>query len=165
MDIGWRHHLARFEAYVSNLCLAALVAILALQVFFRYVLNIGLSWSEEVSRFLFVWFVYVSASFAVQKGTHIRVTIGVAVLPAALARLARPLADLVWVAFNALVVASGVLLIKGMIAHPVYSSSLFVPMAIVYAVIPLAHALMIVRILAQWRDAPGVAVDGGPPGA
>ena len=54
----------RLELVIANTSLMALVVILAAQVFFRYVLHTGLSWSEEVSRFAFVWFVYISASLA-----------------------------------------------------------------------------------------------------
>lgn len=136
-----------FEKHAANLALAGLVVVLALQVFFRYVLQTGLSWTEEVSRFLFVGFVYVSASYAVQQGTHIRVSIGVDALPPRVRRAALRLADALWICFNALVVISGVVLIKGMIAHPVYSTSLFIPLSLVYLVIPVAHALMIVRIV------------------
>lgn len=139
--------LQAFERYVSNACLASLVVVLALQVFFRYVLDLGLSWSEEVSRFLFIWFVYISASYAVQRGTHIRVNLGVDLLPEKFARIARVVSDLIWIAFNLTVVVSGIILIKIMIARPVYSTSLFVPLSYIYAVIPIAHTLMIVRIV------------------
>ncbi len=143
-----------FEKHAANFALAGLVVVLALQVFFRYVLQTGLSWTEEVSRFLFVGFVYVSASYAVQQGTHIRVSLGVDALPPSFRRAALRVADTLWICFNALVVVSGIVLIKGMIAHPVYSTSLFIPLSLVYLVIPVAHALMIVRIVQSHTGAP-----------
>lgn len=139
--------LHNLERNISNMCLALLVIILALQVFYRYVLHIGLSWSEEVSRFLFVWFVYVSASYAVQVGTHIRVSFVVDLLPERVARAVKVFSDLLWIAFNLAVVVSGILLIRSMIEFPVYSTSLVLPLAAIYVVIPLAHMLMIVRIV------------------
>jgi C4-dicarboxylate transporter, DctQ subunit len=135
------------ERNISNISLALLVIVLTLQVFYRYVLHIGLSWSEEVSRFLFIWFVYVSASYAVQMGTHIRVSFIVDLLPDAVARATRVFSDLLWIAFNLAVAVSGILLIRSMIEFPVYSTSLVVPLAAVYVVIPLAHVLMIIRIV------------------
>lgn len=151
------------EKVVANLCLASLVLILAAQVFFRYVLEIGLSWSEEISRFLLVWFVYVSASLAAQKGTHIRVTVLTGLFPGG-QRLCLVVADALWIAFNLAVVASGILLIGKMAKHPVYSTSLFLPMIYVYTVIPVAHALMVVRIVERqwtaWRDGTSVVADG-----
>lgn len=155
------------ERTVANISLALLVVILALQVFFRYVLESGLTWSEEVSRFCFVWFVYISASLAAQKGTHIRVTLLTNLFPGG-RRCCLALADAIWIAFNGFVVVSGVLLIDNMISHPVYSTSLFMPLVYVYVVIPLAHTLMIIRIVQRqwiaWRTGASVLAsgDGGP---
>jgi TRAP-type C4-dicarboxylate transport system permease small subunit len=156
--------LNNFEKVLANGCLAGFAVVLALQVFYRYVLQQGLSWSEELSRFLFIWFVYISASYAVQRGTHIRVRVAVDLLPPRLASATRVLSDITWAAFNLVVVVSGVLLIRDMISHPVYSSSLIVPMAFIHAVIPVAHALMVVRIVQFYiggRDTWGES--GAPP--
>lgn len=150
-----RPMLENFERNISNICLTALVVVLALQVFFRYVLQIGLSWSEEVSRFFFIWFVYLSASYAVQAGTHIRVSLGVDLLPDRLKRPARMLSDLLWIGFNMIVIVSGVQLIATMVRYPVYSTSLLLPLSAIYVIIPLSHALMIVRILQSYRDGVG----------
>ena len=157
----------RFELIVSNLSLALLVLVLATQIFFRYVLQIGLSWSEEISRFAFVWFVYISASLAAQRGTHIRVTLFARLLPIS-ERIVFLLADIIWIVFNAFVVVAGIQLIQRTIAHPVYSTSLFLPLAYIYTVIPVAHALMIVRIIErQWRswrgELPLIAGEGDLP--
>jgi C4-dicarboxylate transporter, DctQ subunit len=147
--------LGNFERNVANVSLAALVAVLVLQVFSRYVLQVGISWSEEVSRFLFIWFVYLSASYAVQVGTHIRVSIVVDFMPKVLQRPMQVMSDLLWIGFNAIVIVSGIQLIGTMIEHPVYSTSLLMPLSIVYVIIPLSHALMILRILLSYRDGKG----------
>ena len=155
----------RFELVFANLSLALLVVILALQVFMRYVLHTGLTWSEEISRFAFIWFVYISASLAAQRGTHIRVTLFVRWFPGG-RRLALTLADAIWIVFNAFVVWAGVLLIQRTLKYPVYSTALFLPLAWIYVVIPLSHALMILRILQRqwnhWRHgAPLIADEAG----
>ncbi|MDM8167994.1 TRAP transporter small permease [Roseovarius sp.] len=150
MQTGLIKALDRFELVFSNLSLALLVVVLALQVIFRYVFQIGLTWSEEISRFAFVWFVYISASLAAQRGTHIRVTLFVNLIPGG-RNIALLLADAIWIAFNLFVVAAGVMLIQRTLAYPVYSTALFLPLAWLYSVVPLAHALMILRILQrQW---------------
>ncbi len=139
------------EKIVANVSLAALVLILAAQVVFRYILNIGLTWSEEISRFCFIWFVYISASLAAQKGTHIRVTVLTPWIPGG-QRASLLIADMIWIAFNVAVVIAGLQLMLQVSRHPVYSTTLFLPMVYVYAIIPLAHALMIIRIMQrQWN--------------
>lgn len=147
--------LENFERNVANISLATLVVVLVLQVFFRYVLKIGISWSEEVSRFLFIWFVYISASYAVQVGTHIRVSLVVDFMPKVLQRPMQIISDLLWIGFNAIVIVSGIQLIASMIDYPVYSTSLLLPLSAVYVIIPLSHALMIVRILLSYRNGTG----------
>lgn len=152
------------EQLISNLCLAALVVTLGLQIVFRFVLGLGLSWSEEVSRFLFIWFVYISASFAARAGTHVRVTVFVGLFPPAARQAVRITADLIWIGFNAIVVVSGVLLFQRMLKYPVYSTSLMLPLAWLYLVIPVAHALMIVRILGRlgrWNEPVPSAPESG----
>lgn len=38
-----------------------------LQIFYRYVMNASLSWSEELMRFLYVWMTMIGASLAVRR--------------------------------------------------------------------------------------------------
>ncbi len=44
-----------------------MVATMLLQVFFRYVLNASLSWSEELTRLLFVWLTFLGFGLAAQR--------------------------------------------------------------------------------------------------
>jgi TRAP-type C4-dicarboxylate transport system permease small subunit len=41
------------------------------QIFFRYVLNSPLTWTEESSRYSFIWIVLLGAAFAVRKKEHV----------------------------------------------------------------------------------------------
>ncbi|MBK5241486.1 TRAP transporter small permease [Clostridium sp.] len=44
-----------------------------LQVIFRYVLKSSLSWSEELSTYLFIWLTFLGASVGIRNGAHIKV--------------------------------------------------------------------------------------------
>ena len=46
---------------VSSLILMTLI--MGIQVFSRYVLGASLSWSEELTRYIFVWAGFLSVSF------------------------------------------------------------------------------------------------------
>ena len=48
--------------------------VVLLQIFCRYVLGSPLVWSEELSRFIFIWVSLVGWTQAVRSGTHIRIT-------------------------------------------------------------------------------------------
>jgi TRAP-type C4-dicarboxylate transport system permease small subunit len=62
---------------IPEALLAALIAILVLfltaSVFARYALDIGLAWSDEASRLLFIWTVFVGYAVGVRHRAHIGV--------------------------------------------------------------------------------------------
>ena len=59
------------EKMLCVIFLALMSIIIVLQVFFRYVLNNSLSWSEELARYLFIWMIYVGISYGVKMDKHI----------------------------------------------------------------------------------------------
>ena len=48
----------------------AMAALVAVQVFFRYVLNHSLFWSEELARYFLVWLTFLGASVAYYRKVH-----------------------------------------------------------------------------------------------
>ena len=61
--------------------LGSLVLIMFIQVFFRYVLNNSLSWSEELAKYLFVWMTFLGAALCLRDKAHIGVDYFVSLLP------------------------------------------------------------------------------------
>lgn len=61
------------EAYASFAILLIMTLVMFAAVVSRYVFNSSIVWAEELSRYLFVWFVFISASYAVITKAHIRV--------------------------------------------------------------------------------------------
>ena len=70
-----------FWDYLIALILALLVIIMFTQVFFRYVLNHSLSWSEELTKYLFVWLVFLGGALCLRDKTHIGVDFFISLLP------------------------------------------------------------------------------------
>ena len=62
-----------FEYYVITGAMLLLVLMGVLQILFRFVLNFSLSWTEELSRYLFILMVYTGASLALKRKKHVRV--------------------------------------------------------------------------------------------
>ena len=63
-------------------CLGLMVAMVFGNVVLRYVFNSGITVSEEVSRFLFIWLTFLGAITGVREGTHLGVDTLVKSLPA-----------------------------------------------------------------------------------
>lgn len=51
--------------------LAVMTAIVLTGVFFRYVLNNAIPWTEEVSKFLMIWMALMGAPVGLHMGTHV----------------------------------------------------------------------------------------------
>lgn len=67
--------LPSIEMLISTSSLLFMTVITVIQVFNRYVLENSLDWSEEISRYFFIWAVYLGCSYAVQMDRHLEVTI------------------------------------------------------------------------------------------
>ena len=68
------------RAAVLGLTLLVLLVMLA-QVFFRYVLNSSLQWSEELAVWGMVWMVFVGSVLLVRRSEHISITTLVRLAP------------------------------------------------------------------------------------
>ncbi|HHV64835.1 MAG TPA: TRAP transporter small permease [Peptococcaceae bacterium] len=63
------------EKYVLIFVMYALVAVLFINVLFRFVLFIPSAWADELARFTFVWLVFLGASAAMYKWEHIDINL------------------------------------------------------------------------------------------
>jgi TRAP-type C4-dicarboxylate transport system permease small subunit len=73
---------------ISDWCLIILFAVILLimivSIFYRYVLNNSLSWSDEAVRFAFVWFTFLGSAIVFRDHAHIRVDYFLEKMPSAL---------------------------------------------------------------------------------
>ncbi len=72
--------LSRFSAHaslamrwVAAIGLVLITAVIAWQVFARYVLNASPAWAEQVALLVMIWFVFLAAAAGVREGFHIRI--------------------------------------------------------------------------------------------
>ena len=63
----------KVEVFLSKILLAAMIGVVALQVFCRYMLNKPLSWPEELSSFLLIWLTYLIADVLLKRQGHVQI--------------------------------------------------------------------------------------------
>jgi len=73
--------LSILESGIVTISLLAMIVVVFLQVFFRYVVHYSLPWSEELARYLMTWVVFVGASMGAKEGVHIGVAAFVNIMP------------------------------------------------------------------------------------
>lgn len=141
-----------FEEVFAGTALTAMALLVFAQVVMRYVFHKASSWTDEVAIYCLVWFVYISASWAVRERAHIRVTNLMDLMPPRLAQWFIYLSDAIWLAFAAFLTWQGILLDKSLWVQKYTSPVLGIDQKWPYMVVAVGFALMIFRMLQlYWR--------------
>jgi len=140
------------EEILAGSMLMATVVLLFMQVVLRYFFGKSIAWTEEMSRYTFMWMVYIAASLAAKQDTHIRVTAQLSILPESLRRYVLLVADLLWLAFNAVVIWEGISLFQNMGQFRLVSGSMGWDLRYVFLILPIGFLAMSIRIIqVQYR--------------
>lgn len=89
----------RINRALVGLAMAAIFALVFLNVVLRYGFGASLSWVEEVARFLMIWGAFLGAGLALREGRHVAIDLVQDRLPAAARRLLRFLIAVAMLAF------------------------------------------------------------------
>ncbi len=63
--------LARFALWVAGIGLVLMTVFIAAQVFWRYVLNDSIIWTEPASVMVMGWFIFLGAAVGIREGYHL----------------------------------------------------------------------------------------------
>lgn len=139
--------LDNIESYICRTLLATFVCLLFMQILARQFFGYSFSWNEELSVYMFVWFVFFGASYAAKLAAHNRVTFQYKLMPAKLPPVLEFISDMVWIAFNLYFVYLSADFIFNKMLPFNKSQTLGVHMKYFYMVLPIAFSLMTVRII------------------
>lgn len=132
--------------------LSLLVIVVFIQVFSRFVLNIPVDWSEEMARFLFIWFCWVGYSFAVRDFFHIRITAQFRIIPESLAKCIVVFGDVVWITFNLFAIYGAFYYLKSILAFPFIAIITRFSMFWIFMPIPTMLMLCTLRLIVNFFD-------------
>ncbi|MCC6195885.1 MAG: TRAP transporter small permease [Burkholderiales bacterium] len=122
-----------------------MVAVTAMGVFFRYVLNDALPWAEEADRYLFIWLSFVGASITMRHNAHIAVDIVVRSFDPAQRRWIALFAGVCMLIFLAVVFRASEPVIE--VTSLSRTTATDVPMSWVYMAVPVGCVLMGIETL------------------
>lgn len=135
------------EKMLCVIFLALMSIIIVLQVFFRYVLNNSLSWSEELARYLFIWMIYVGISYGVKLDKHICVDAVYTFMPKSIKRGYAIVAYVLFLIFAVAIIYYGILVVGMQISSGQVSPAMGLPMQYVYAAPVVGMVLTVVRLV------------------
>lgn len=139
-----------FEPVLIVTGVTLITSVISLQIVLRFFDN-PISWAEELARYLFVWVIYLSISYAIRDDRHIRITAVLSLLPRVVQLICLIFADLIFMAYSVLVVYYGSAIIERSLDLGQISSGLEIPVAVLYGSIVLGGALNVVRLLQRIR--------------
>jgi len=135
------------ESYLCRALLSAFVTLLFAQIISREVFGYSITWSEELSVYMFVWFVFLGSSYAAKLAAHNRVTFQYKWLPHKLKVTCELLSDLAWIGFNCYFIIISYDFVFNRMNLFWKSQTLGIPMKYIYLILPIAFTLMTIRIL------------------
>ncbi|MHB1006115.1 MAG: TRAP transporter small permease [Chloroflexota bacterium] len=142
---------------VAVLFFTAMVVVTALGVFYRYVLNAPLYWTEEADRYMFIWLSFVGASITMRYKAHILVDVVVRYLNPRLQLWFSLLAQVFVLAFLYVIISASLPVIE--VTMETRATATDIPVGWVYASIPVGGALIAIETLrlmwTTWRTLRG----------
>ncbi len=138
----------RLNWVVERLCVA-LVAILVLDIWFgilaRYVLELGLTWTEELARYIMIWAALLAVSSAAHRRENIGLNFLLRSLPPRARRVLQAAIDALGIAFFLFLCVYGIgMTVDG---SSQYAMIFGMTMVLPYAAVPVSAALTALQIL------------------
>ena len=138
----------KFEEYLLIGSLVFNVLLIFSQIFMRTIFNYSLSWTEELSRYIFIWQTWLGTSIALKYKQHIRVEILINIFKKAKNKKILEISvNLIWIAFSIFLLYAGTLLCKSMIARNVLSSGMRIPLVFVYSCLPISSLIVLIKLM------------------
>lgn len=132
---------------IISIFLLSMVALVFLNVVLRYGFDSGITWSEEMARYLFVWIVFLGAIVAYKEKAHLGVDLLIGSLPPLGQKILYILVNLIVIGVLIIVIDGGLKMIE--INKVSYGPATGIPLSVLYFAGTLAALVMILLSVIQ----------------
>lgn len=140
----------KLEEYLLCGSLVFTTLVVFAQIIMRKIFNNSLTWSEELTRYVFVWQIWMGVSIAQRNKQHIKVELLKSLVKnEKVTSAVNVLATLILIAFNVFLVINGSELVNQMVTRGNVSGAMRLPMWIVYSVLPISAFILSLRLIGQ----------------
>lgn len=138
------------EEVIMILLLICMVCIMGFQVVARYVFNQSLSWSEELTQYMFVWATFISTSYCVKKRISIKIEQFFNILPVRGKTLLRLFRHTLVLAFCVIMLPYSVTYVQQAMDSQATSAALGIPMYFIQSAPLAGFILLTIRVAQAW---------------
>lgn len=140
----------KIEEYLLVYSLVFNVILVFSQVIMRSVFNLSLSWSEELSRYIFIWQIWLGTSIALKEDKHINVELVYQIFKSKkVQRIITIVGIIIWLGFSVFLVQSGTQLALSMLKRNTISSGMQIPLYLIYMALPISSLAVIIRLIGR----------------
>ena len=133
--------------------LLAIIFFITWQVIYRYFITPFIDrasaavWTEEISRYIFIWISYLAVGVAIRKRSSIRIDFVYQMLPARLQRISWIFVELIFLTLTLTIAYYGWGQIERLMRFPQHTAAMRIPFLIPYLILPLGFGLMSLRLV------------------
>lgn len=135
------------ERVLITVMMMIMVVLIFTQVFTRYVLGNSLGWTEEASRYLFIWLIFLSIGIAFVDKKHISIDILIDILPEKFKKVILQISYLLLMGLSIFLFIQGMELIGKLQEFSQKSSTLQIPMWMIYLSLPVGFLVSCIRLI------------------
>ncbi len=146
--------IGRFYDKLEEILLASMLGVSVIlifaQVIGRKVFNNSISWSEETTRYLFIWMIWLGTSLAQRGDSHIFVELFCNRVKGKKRFILDILIKLIWLAACVFFAVNGTEVVTSMMRRGKMATSLpWLPLWIVYFALPFSQAVLGIRLIIE----------------
>lgn len=139
----------RFEEGFLVLTLVIMVILISIQITGRYVFQSAPSWTEEATRYIHIFQVWVGAGYAVKLREHIKVTAFIDLFTGTIKKILDMISVIIWFILMLLVAIFGTQLVMSTLQYDQLSPAIQIPFWIPYIAVPIGATSMVIRLSLQ----------------
>lgn len=140
---------------VAGLAMTGIIVVVLLQVASR-LLGAPVSWTEEATRYLFVWMIFLGLAAGFRTVEAARVTVFINMLPGVLRKVSVPIYVVSSLVFFALTAWTGWSLAKQQYMMNETAATLIVPMWLIGMIMPVSALLAVLAVFKSLRTRRGL---------
>ena len=136
-----------FEKIFISLFMITMSIFIFVQVISRYVFGDSVTWTEEASRYLFIWLIFLTIGIGFKENKHISIDIILDLCPPIVQKVMKQVVYLLVFSLSIFFVYEGYILIQQMMVFGQTSANMQIPMWLVYLALPVGFLLTTIRLL------------------